>query len=212
MTLTLDHLVFGTADLAHGIRWMRAALGVPPAAEGRHPQMGTINALWRIGSAYLEVIAIDRAAPPPPHPRWFALDTDQITDRIERTPRLVTWVVATDDMEAARRQSPRDPGPARRFYRDRLHWHLTVPADGSIHHDGAFPSLIQWPQGVSTPQATLPYSGLSLAEFRIAGAPELHNDLKALGADHLITGFEPASETGFLVRIESPETGSVHLS
>ncbi|WP_393939598.1 VOC family protein [Piscinibacter sakaiensis] len=49
--------------------------GCAPEGGGAHPHMGTHNRLLRLGDhCYLEVIAIDPAAPPPARARWFGLD------------------------------------------------------------------------------------------------------------------------------------------
>ncbi|MEM6489612.1 MAG: VOC family protein, partial [Pseudomonadota bacterium] len=79
-----DHLVIGAADLARGVAAIQTRLGVAPGGYGAHAAMGTHNALWRLDAApaadgapvpaYLEVIAIDPAAPAPGRPRWFGLD------------------------------------------------------------------------------------------------------------------------------------------
>lgn len=211
MTLKLDHFVFGAADLREGTSWMKAALGMAPSAQGRHAQMGTINSLWRLGTAYLEVIAIDPEAPAPEGPRWFGLDRAETQARIDRAPRLLTWVVATEDIDRARAASPLDPGPARRFERDDLHWHLTVPEDGQPHHAGAFPALIQWPDGIDPPSRTLPDRELVVEEFMIEGPEPVHADLQTLGASALISRFDPADEIGFHLRVRSPVNGAVHL-
>ncbi len=92
------------AALADGVAWVEATLGVPMQPGGRHPTMGTHNALLRLGrSAYLEVIAIDPDAPPPSRPRWYGLD-----DLAPDAPaRLATWVVAGRRSRCGGRCQPR---------------------------------------------------------------------------------------------------------
>ncbi len=209
--LKIDHFVFGTRDLAEGTDWMRDALGVPPVGSGQHVQMGTYNSLWRLGTAYVEVIAINPDAPTPETPRWYGMDDPGVQARIAGAPHLINWVVATDDLEAALAASPLDPGPARQFARDDLHWFLTVPEDGMPHFGGAYPAIITWPEGVAPPSATLPDQGLVLKEFVIAGPTALQTALSDLGALPLLTGFEEADETDFRLIIDSPATGSVML-
>ncbi len=90
--LALDHLLIGAPNLAVGVAWLAAWLGVTPAPGGRHPGLGTHNALTGLGGArYLEVIAPDPdgAGLAPPF-AWLANCT---------TPRLATWAAAAEDLE-----------------------------------------------------------------------------------------------------------------
>lgn len=183
--LTLDHLVFGTNDLDRGTALMMRKLGVEPGGGGKHPQMGTHNSLWRLGDSYLEVISIDPEAPAPGRARWFGLDTQEVRAELGHEPQLLTWVLRSDAIEQTIAASPLDPGPALRFTRDNLHWHLTVPDDGTPHHRGAYPAIIEWPEGVEPPFKSLPNTGLKLSRFAITGPPGLHKDLKKLGASGL---------------------------
>lgn len=180
--MRLDHLVFAARDLAAGTEWMSSKLGCAPAGGGAHPLMGTHNSLWRLGAAYLEVIAPDPAAPPPDRPRWYALDTPQVP----QTPVLWHWVVQVDDLAAASAAAPLDPGPALRVTRDTLFWDLTVPRDGSLHWGGAYPTLIQWPAEVTPPPQRLPDQGLSLLELRATGPTRMRADLEGLGVAALL--------------------------
>ncbi|MFM7460122.1 MAG: VOC family protein, partial [Burkholderiales bacterium] len=62
---SLDHLVVGCADLARGAAWLERFLGVTLGPVGQHALMGTHNRLLSLGpDCYLELIAIDPAAPP----------------------------------------------------------------------------------------------------------------------------------------------------
>jgi hypothetical protein len=70
--LRFDHLVIGAASLAQGVDWVEAELGVTLPPGGTHPRMGTHNRLTAVGPAsFLEIIAVDPAAEPPPRPRWL---------------------------------------------------------------------------------------------------------------------------------------------
>ena len=86
MRPALDHLVIAAADLASGQRWLEERLGVPLQPGGEHALFGTHNALLNMGDAYLEVIAVNPAAPPPARPRWFSLGTVQMQQRLADGP------------------------------------------------------------------------------------------------------------------------------
>src|SRR5690606_18671603 len=99
----IDHLVVTAPDLDTGAAWVKSLLGVEPVPGGGHAAMGTHNRLLKLGpSSYLEVIAVNPAAPAPTRPRWFALDELEPGE----PPRLATWVVRTTDIEAAQAASP----------------------------------------------------------------------------------------------------------
>src|SRR5438874_2073358 len=87
--------------------------GLQPAAGGRHPGLGTGNALLDLGAGiYLEIIGVDLAGPttagaPPVGPRPFGLD------RIAAA-RLATWAARVDEIDervASARSAGYDPGP-----------------------------------------------------------------------------------------------------
>jgi hypothetical protein len=124
--------------------------------------MGTHNRLLRLGERlYLELIAIDREAPPPGRPRWFGLDhLDLPPDR----PRLIHWVARSEDIvhdSAAGSEALGDILPAQRGdYR----WRITVPADGHLPGDGLVPTLIQWDVPLH-PAERLPDAGCALMKL-----------------------------------------------
>ncbi|WP_034295775.1 VOC family protein [Herbaspirillum sp. RV1423] len=139
-----DHLVVTAPTLAAGVAYIEQTLGVSPQPGGEHVRMGTHNALLKLGHGfYLEVIAINPAAPAPERARWFGLDYLTAGSK----PRLATWVVRTDDIEAAVAAASAagiSPGPIEDMSRGALQWKVTIPADGRPLMDGVMPSLIQW--------------------------------------------------------------------
>lgn len=157
MMLRFDHLAVSCTALDEGAAAVEAALGLPLVPGGKHAHMGTHNRLLRLGDAYLEVIAIDPAAPAPPWPRWFALDD------FAGAARLTNWVVACDDLDAGLAQAPAGAGVAVDLARGDLRWRMGVTADGRLPFAGAFPALIQW-QGPH-PAPRLPDSGARLARL-----------------------------------------------
>ena len=169
----LDHLVVAARSLEEGAAWIESTLGVAPVAGGKHALMGTHNRLLRLDARrYLEVIAIDPDAPPPPRPRWFELDTPAMHSRLARGPALVHWVERTDDLEGQVRADG-DDVEITAFSRGRYRWRMGVTRDGSFPGGGERATLIQW-EGALHPWTALPETGVSLLEFHPREA-----DLKA---------------------------------
>ncbi len=159
--LRLDHVAIACVSLPEGVAATERALGVPLAPGGAHAAMGTHNRLLSLGDAeYLEVIAIDPAAPHPSRPRWFDLD------RFAGPPRLAAWVCACDDMTAALAACPAGSGEPMDLAREDLRWQMAVPQDGRLPFDGLFPALIRW-QGAH-PAPRLPDHGLHLTALRLS--------------------------------------------
>jgi hypothetical protein len=179
MSARLDHLVVAAADLAQGVAWCEAMLGVTPAPGGRHALFGTHNRLLgiadsRFPQAYLEIIAIDPAAPPPDRPRWFGLDDPALQDRLAQGPRLIHLVARTAALEPDRQRlidAGLQPGESVRASRPTpsglLEWEILVRADGTLACGGAVPTLIRW-RGVH-PADTLPASGVTLRSLALHG-------------------------------------------
>lgn len=165
---TIDHVVLGAAELGPASEALAARLGAAPAGGGAHPAMGTHNALWSLGPLYLELIAIDPAAPPPGRPRWFGLDAPGIRARLAEGPAPLGWVLRVTDPAAARAAWPGVPGPWEEHRRGALRWTLTVPGTGAAPHGGTVPLLIRWPEGTRRPDETLPDAGLRLARLDLA--------------------------------------------
>lgn len=170
MMLALDHIAVSAETLEAGADWVEMALGVPLAGGGKHPHMGTHNRLLSLGDLYLEVIAIDPAAPNPGHPRWFSLDD------FRGPPRLTNWICRTDDLDAALAASPAGTGTATDLQRGDYRWRFAVPPTGKLPFDDRFPALIQW-QGDLHPAKSLRDHGIRLTGLQIT-----HPDASALRA------------------------------
>ncbi|RLQ89372.1 VOC family protein [Notoacmeibacter ruber] len=160
MNFQLDHLAIAAADLASGVDFVRERLGVDIPAGGAHPKMSTHNHLMRLGETeFLEVIAADPSTPAPQQPRWYAIDRNG-----DRPPRLATWILSTNDIEAACAVLPRSIGAPMTVSRGALTWQITVPDDGSMPFEGAFPTIIQWPDG-KVPGAAMADRGCRLSQL-----------------------------------------------
>ena len=141
MSLALDHLAVVASDLTQGCEYVKDCLGIDVPFGGEHTHMGTHNCLAKLRrDEFLEVIAINPKADKPPHPRWFNLDHHG-----NRAPYLAHWVARADDIVTTTTRINAPVGHARECVRGKLTWQLTVPDDGSFAFDGAFPSIIQWP-------------------------------------------------------------------
>lgn len=168
--LFFDHIAIAALTLEEGAAHVEAALGVPLQAGGQHAKMGTHNRLLGLGDLYLEVIATDPAASPPPYPRWFDLD------RFAGPPRITNWIARCDDLAAELAVSPEGTGVPMSLERGDLRWRMAVPADGRLPFDGAFPALIKW-EGPVHPALRLTDRGVRLTRLEIA-----HPDARALRA------------------------------
>jgi hypothetical protein len=144
---SLDHLTVAALTLEDGIAHVRRALGVELPPGGAHPLMGTHNCLMSLGDGiFLELIAPDPAVTPQRR-RWFNLDDPAMRARLENTPQLISWVIRVPDLAKALREADSAIGDAVRVARGDLSWLISVPSDGSMPFDGAYPTLIEWPPG-----------------------------------------------------------------
>ncbi|HEX7841544.1 MAG TPA: VOC family protein, partial [Kofleriaceae bacterium] len=184
----LDHITVAAPSLEQGVAHVRAALGIDLPDGGAHPRMATHNRLLRLGDAvFLEVIAIDPAAPPPPRPRWFQLDDPALQAELRACPRLLTWVVRTSQIAETFLASRRPLGAIEPMTRGELRWLLTFPNDGSLVDGGMMPSLIQWPAGPH-PASRMRDLGCTLERLEAAHPdPEgYRGDLASIGADRCV--------------------------
>lgn len=205
----LDHLAIAAHTLEQGLAHVREALGVDMPYGGKHPRMGTHNHLLRLGErVYVEIIAIDPSAPPPPRPRWFQLDDPALQAELRVAPRLVTWVVRTTQIAEVLLASSRPLGAIEPMTRDDLRWLLTFPNDGALVDGGMFPAVIQWPAGPH-PANRLRDLGCTLERFE-AQHPDpaaYRRDLASIGADrHVeITQAAPGARAALVAHIRTPE-------
>lgn len=89
----VDHLLLGVPNLEEGIAWVAEKTGVQAVFGGRHPGLGTHNALLSLGpKQYLEIIA--------PDPTQTTLAPQFAFLQLATVPRLLTWAAATTDIHA----------------------------------------------------------------------------------------------------------------
>ncbi|MEM9562748.1 MAG: VOC family protein [Actinomycetota bacterium] len=164
----LDHLIFAATDLDAGVAHIAELTGSTAVAGGRHPGVGTHNALLTFDEVtYFEIIAIDPSQDEPERPRPFGLDDGA-------APRLAGWAMhpaageRIEDLVAMLVGAGHDPGPVLDMSRARpdgteLSWRLTIgdPADTPA----ATPFAIDWGASPS-PALSLPSMG-GLVELRV---------------------------------------------
>jgi hypothetical protein len=166
---TLDHLIVAAETLDQGEDYLESLLGARPQRGGKHVAMGTHNSVLKLGErCYLELIAIDPDAAAPERKRWFDLDRPAMRALLGQRPRLIHWAARTDDIEAARRASPIDPGPVHAMSRGSFRWRITIPDDGSRPGAGVLPTLIQWDD------ARHPADDMTDAGLRVAALAAAH--------------------------------------
>jgi hypothetical protein len=200
----LDHICVVAPSLEAGAAWILDRLGVEPRPGGEHARMGTHNRLLHLGeSMYLEVIAVNPAAPKPHRPRWFALDLLEP----DSPPKLAAWVARTGDIHAAVSALPESLGAIETMSRGALEWLITIPADGSLPMDGVAPALIEWHTDTH-PALLLDDLGLSLAKLELHHPePErLDRLLRALkiGAP-VVVSEQPAQAPSLVAHIATPQ-------
>ena len=92
MPATLDHLVWAARDLDHAVEQLYECSGVRAIPGGQHPDLGTHNALARLGvRTYLEVLA--------PDPSLRAGTLARQLDALQ-APALLMWAARTRDAAA----------------------------------------------------------------------------------------------------------------
>jgi Glyoxalase-like domain len=216
VSAAIDHLVVAAASLDQGVDWCEQVLGVTPAPGGQHVGMGTHNRLLSIGSAafpktYLEIIAIDPAAPKPKRPYWFGLDQPALQARLRQGPKLVHAVARCDALDAMLARLAGlgvDAGRALAAERANangvLRWRIAVREDSQLLHGGALPTLIEW--GEQHPSAMLPASPVGLTALSLGGLPAPVGELLSLQGVPLRDG-----GAALIAELDTPR-GRVRLS
>ncbi len=178
---SIDHLVVVASNLAQGVAWCEATLGVTPGPGGEHRLMGTHNRLLKIATAahrttYLEIIAINPVAVPlipTGARRWFDMDDPALQARVAQFgPLLTHFVAGVPDINAAvdaLASQGIDRGAvvqaSRQTVAGLLQWQITVRSDGQRLFDGCMPTLIQW--GTTHPTDAMPDSGVALQGLQV---------------------------------------------
>ena len=179
----VDHLVYASPDLDHGISRIEDLLGVRASSGGSHEGMGTRNALVSLGpNCYLEIIAPDPAQTEYFSPRPFGIDDLQ-------SPKLMTWAAKGKNLDNLVQRTAKqgiELGEAFAMSRQLpegqiLNWTLTFPMQ--TEGAGLRPFFIDWGE---TPHPSLSAAkGAQLLELTIEHPlqEELDRDFKILGIE-----------------------------
>ncbi len=142
MRLALDHVILAVPDLDRAADGLERVLGLRATRGGRHPSLGTENALVPLGGAYLELVAVadERAAASTAFGRSaLAARTDgpHFTGWVARTNELD---VASDEVVAMSRETP-DGGL--------VTWRIA--AAERLGDGGVVPPVISWDDESTAP-------------------------------------------------------------
>ena len=94
MRLALDHVILAVPDLGRAVDGLERLLGLRATRGGRHPALGTENALVPLGGAYLELVAVvdEQAA------TSSAFGRSALAARTDG-PHFTGWVARADDLD-----------------------------------------------------------------------------------------------------------------
>ncbi|MCI4429065.1 MAG: VOC family protein [Burkholderiales bacterium] len=200
MSLSLDHVIYAGRDLEPLMSSFANLTGVTPAKGGRHPGMGTMNALASLGAdVYFELLAIDPSQTLSgnmgarvnalPFPRLFAYMLKSRELEMVRKAMLEHGISA--DLFDASRETP--DGKT-------LRWRLLVPHDNPL---GDFvPKCIDWLDSVHPATTSVPGCTFESFEMGHPQAQQLRSLLGALGANLSV---ERADRPYFKLRMRTPK-------
>ncbi len=185
---TIDHIVLVADELNNGRLFVEERLGVTPTPWCRNDRYGTHSLALRLGNhAYLEVMAADPDADPPPQPRWYELDDPHMQRTLARRPRLFGWAVRVTSLAAAVDNAAYDAGIPLSVIQGGISWKQTQRPDGQLILSGAGPALVERSLAAH-PASQMPDQGCRIAVLRVSdGKPaEMQHLLASIGADTLV--------------------------
>ncbi len=160
---SFDHIIYAISNLQAGIKSVKEKTGVEASFGGKHPHLGTQNALLSLGSdVYLEILS--------PDPNGKLIDDYKfITDLNEG--KLIMWAAHTNDIQALLKAAT-DNGYKNSGINDGqrntsdgkiLRWKTLMV---STEVDEVMPFFIQW--GTDTPHpATTSPKGCTLRALKL---------------------------------------------
>lgn len=139
----IDHILWAVPELTRGSQDLARRCGATPQIGGRHPGVGTHNALLGLeDECYLEIIA------PDPSQQSFS-GLGRLLEHLEQ-PQLLTWCARSDDLEALAeraRELDLEPSEITAMQRRRpdgslLSWRLLFVQGHDL--GGVVPFFIDW--------------------------------------------------------------------
>lgn len=138
-SLVLDHVIYGTRDLAAAARVFEDEYGLASYDGGRHQGLGTGNRIVPLGDAYIELMGVVDAdeAGTGALGTWLHAQTDS-------GDRPIAWCVRCEDIEVVTARLGLSPVAMQRERPDgsMLSWRL-AGLERALG-DGAVPFFIQW--------------------------------------------------------------------
>lgn len=197
--LRLDHLIIGVADLDESLKQFEALTGIRPVYGGKHPDIGTHNALISLGeNKYLEIIA--------PQPGGKVADFVQFLHDIKGF-SPVMWAVTTEDMTrtvdrlATAGYQTLKPAAGLRKRENGLMLNWTVLNMAPSAPKGS-PFFIEWGENSTHPASSSP-KGCEIQSFKIK-TPEPEKLSRFIEVTGLTVPVEQADALGFSVSLNCP--------
>jgi catechol 2,3-dioxygenase-like lactoylglutathione lyase family enzyme len=171
VSLTLDHVILAVPDLAAGSRELGDALGVVVEPGGEHPGWGTHNAIVRLGSSYLELIAVNDIEQARQRPRG-----SRLLSLLERGGGWLGFALRADDLDEAvrdlraRGMPISDPQAGRRLRPDGVELRWRTAAFEDAMWGGLLPFLIQHDVAPAAPESGVLTIEVGATDLRMASA------------------------------------------
>jgi hypothetical protein len=162
--LQYDHFLLGCSSLDAGIQFIKDKTGIEALKGGKHPHIGTHNALLSLGEkVYLEIIA--------PDPEAKSLINEYAFLKEMSAPALIMWAARTDNMDdllkrvqqAGYKNSGISPGSRQRADGTVLKWRSLSVETGI---NSVVPFFIEWDKSSRHPSIDSP-KGCSVDNFEI---------------------------------------------
>ena len=202
MTLRLDHFICGGRDLDAMMTTFQSLTGVAAGRGGRHPGLGTHNALASLGDdVYFELLAVD------PTQRDSLAGT--MGGRIDAfaAPRLFAYMMKGEALERQHEVLKRHGIAADLFDASRtttdgrtLRWRLLVPHDNPF--GDCVPKFIDWKDTVHPATTSAPGCRFESFELGHPEAERLNTLLGELGAG---LKAERTDQPWFKLRMQTPK-------
>ena len=205
--IAIDHLIVGISDLDEGIRLFAELTGVTAEFGGRHPSLGTHNALLSLGpETYLEIIA-PVAGPPK--------GMEYLSGMKELTP--IGWGVGAKDLDAAKvrleaaglQVTPPEAGSRVRPDGQLVEWRSVGFVDIPDTPGQFAPFVIEWGAKTQHPATTSP-KGCTLESIEIH-APDTEKLARLVGELRLAAVVHKGADQDLSFTLVCP-AGRVKLS